>query len=281
MRVAYVDVAPHTFPWHGLCGIESAMRIATWNINGMKARLAYLLLWLRDAQPDIVGLQELKMTDDKFPRAAVEELGYHVATYGQKSWNGVAVLSREPLQVVQQGLPGQDEMGARLLTVTVGDVSFTTVYCPNGKYLEHADYKRKLAFFDALATHVQEHLDPHASTVLCGDFNIVPAAIDSWNEPGFHDAIFHTDDERARLKRLLDWGFVDLYRRCHPDEPGFSWWDYRGGAFPKRQGLRIDLVLGTSALADRMTEARVERRWRKKQQGLIASDHAPVWVDID
>ncbi len=256
------------------------MRIATWNINGMNARLAYLSLWLREMQPDIVGLQELKMIDEKFPRAAIEELGYHVVTHGQKSWNGVAVLSKEPGKVTQRGLPGQEDMGARLLSVEVAGLSFTTVYCPNGKYLEHADFGRKLAFFDTLATHMAEHHKADQPVVLCGDFNIVPAALDSWNGTGFQGAIFHTDYERSRLQRLLDWGFVDMYRHHRPDEPGFSWWDYRGGAFPRKRGLRIDLLLGTAPVVARMSDACVERRWRKKQQGMTASDHAPVWVDL-
>ena len=124
-------------------------------------------------------------------------------------------------------------------------------------------------------------VDDEPALVLCGDFNIVPAANDSWNESGFKGSIFHTDAERSRLQKFEEWGFVDLYRRHSPDERGFSWWDYRGGAFPRRQGLRIDLVLGTAPIVERMTNACVERRWRKKQQGLIASDHAPVLVDLD
>jgi exodeoxyribonuclease-3 len=257
------------------------MRIATWNINGLKARIDYLVHWLREISPDVVGLQELKMPDAQFPHDAFRELGYQAVCHGQKSWNGVAVLTREPARVLQSGLPGQEDLGARLLSVEVHGLDFTTVYCPNGKSLDHPDFARKLAWYDALIAHLGEARDKDRPVVLCGDFNIVPAAIDTWNEDAFRGGIFHTDDERARLRTLIDAGFIDLYRRQHPEEPGFSWWDYRGGAFPRRQGLRIDLVLGTAGVAERMRDATVDRRWRKKQAGLIASDHAPVWIDLD
>ena len=257
------------------------MRIATWNINGLKARMAYLTHWLQEVQPDVVGLQELKTADDKFPHDAFEELGYHAIVHGQKSWNGVAVLSREPARMVQSGLPGQEEMGARLLSVEVADLAFTTVYCPNGKSVEHPDYARKLAWFDSLIAYIGPHHQQAGNpAVLCGDFNIVPAAIDGWNESGFQGTCHHTDEERSRLAQLADLGLVDLFRAKHPDDPGFSWWDYRAGAFPKRQGLRIDLMLVSPSIAERVDTVHVERRWRKRYQGLISSDHAPVWFDL-
>lgn len=256
------------------------MRIATWNINGFKARLEYLSHWLREVQPDVVGLQELKMTDEQFPHQAMSELGYQVVTHGQKSWNGVAVLSREPAEVIQRGLPGQEEQGARLLSVQVAGLSFTTVYCPNGKSVDHPDYQRKLGWFDSLIAYMRERQDASQPTVLCGDFNIVPAALDGWNESGFYGTCHHTDAERARIVHLREWGMIDLYRQQHPDEPGFSWWDYRAGAFAKRQGLRIDFLLASASVAERVDTVTVERRWRKRYQGIISSDHAPVCADL-
>lgn len=258
-----------------------AVRIATWNINGLNARLDYVGHWLRAVAPDVVGFQELKMSDDKFPHDAFADLGYRAVTHGQKSWNGVAVLTRdaaaEPLQV---GLPGQDELGARLLSTKIGGLTFVTVYVPNGKTVEHEDFQGKLAWLDALADWLEQHADPAAPLVLCGDFNIVPAPIDSWNEKKLAGNIFHTTEERARLSRLMDWGLVDLWRKVKPDDPGHSWWDYRAGAFHKRMGLRIDLVLGTAPVAARAKDAFLERDWRKKVEGLTPSDHAPVWVDL-
>lgn len=262
------------------------MKIATWNINGLKARLEFMRLWLEQRQPDVVGLQELKLTDDSFPHDFFETLGYHAITHGQKSWNGVAVLSRLPLETGQVGLPGQEAAGARLLGVRVDDrLDFTTVYCPNGKSLDHDDYPLKLAWFDALAEYWRTRVTGGAgatdSSVICGDFNIVPSALDSWRGSAGDGDLFHTAAERARMSSLMALGLVDLYRVQAPDEQAFSWWDYRGGAFHRKQGLRIDLLLGTASVAARVRSAEIDREFRKKQDGLTASDHAPVMVDIE
>jgi exodeoxyribonuclease-3 len=257
------------------------MRIATWNINGMRARLDLLLHWLRARAPDVVGLQELKMTDEQFPHDALATLGYRAVIYGQKAWNGVAVLVREPtpVQVVQAGLPGQDELGARFLTVDVAGLAFTTVYCPNGKSTDHADFPRKLAWLDVLIEHCGCHLGPNA--VICGDFNVCPAAIDSWAEDLLAGRIFHTEAERSRMQKLLGCGLVDLFRAKYPDTQAYTWWDYRGGAFHKRQGLRIDLLLGTPSVASRVRNVEIDREYRKKVEGLTPADHAPVLADLD
>jgi exodeoxyribonuclease-3 len=257
------------------------MRLASWNINGLRARFDFLLHWLAARRPDVVGLQELKLEDEKFPHDELAEAGYAAVTHGQKAWNGVAILSRRPAKLVRQGLPGQDELGARLLTAELEGIVFTTVYCPNGKSVGHEDFPRKLAWFDALAAHLESTHDPARPEVLCGDFNICPAPIDSWNEEALASRIFHTDEERARFKQLLDWGLVDVFRARHPDLQQFSWWDYRGGAFHRNQGLRIDFVLATEELAQRATEAEIDRDYRKKKDGLTASDHAPVWIDVE
>lgn len=257
------------------------MRIATWNINGIRARLEFFLAWLAAREPDVVGLQELKVPDAQFPWADVEKAGYHVAVHGQKSWNGVAVLARQPIEVLQRGLPGQEDFGARLLAVRVGDVQFTTVYCPNGKHTGHGDFPRKLAWFDALTEYMtRSGPDPKVETVLCGDFNVCPQPIDSWNEAALQGAIFHTDEERDRIRRLLDAGWVDLFRTKYPEEQAFTWWDYRGGAFHRRHGLRIDFLLGNAALAARVQSVEIDREWRKKRDDLTPSDHAPVVADL-
>ena len=259
------------------------MKLVTWNINGLRARLEFVKLWLQDRQPDVVGLQELKLPDEAFPHDVFDAMGYRAIVHGQKSWNGVAVLSRLPVRPVQVGLPGQEASGSRLLTVEVqaegGGFQFTTVYCPNGKTLEHADYQAKLDWFDALAEHLSaQGSDRH---ILCGDFNIVPAPLDSWMGEQGDGRIFHTQAERARFARLLSLGHTDLYRHLHPEEQTFSWWDYRGGAFHRGQGLRIDMLLGTPALAGRLSCIGTDRDFRKKKDGLTASDHAPVVADID
>lgn len=256
------------------------MRLATWNINGMRARLDFVLHWLDARQPDVVGLQELKMEDEQFPHDVFEAAGYQAVTHGQKSWNGVAILSREPVTVTQTGLPGQEDFGARLITAEAGDLSFTTVYCPNGKSVAHDDFPRKLEWFEALRAHVGESHDAGRPTVLCGDFNICPEPIDSWKDDGTDTTIFHTPEERQRFRALLDWGYRDVFRERHPEEAAYSWWDYRMGAFHRGMGLRIDLVLATETLMPRVEAVSIDREYRKKKDGITASDHAPVILDL-
>ncbi len=255
------------------------MRIATWNINGLRARIDFMALWLKARQPDVVGLQELKITDEEFPTEVFTNLGYHVVTHGQKAWNGVAVLSREPAAVVQTGLPGQDDFGARLLRVHVAGLDFTTVYCPNGKDVDHGDYTRKLEWFDALATYWRSNPAQDAA-VLCGDFNIVPTPLDSYLGD-VSDDIFHTPAERARFEAITALGLTDLYRAKYPQQRAYSWWDFRGGAFHRGNGLRIDLILATRPVVERLSDTSIDRDFRKKQEGMTASDHAPVYADLD
>lgn len=221
------------------------------------------------------------MLDEQFGTAEFEAAGYHALTHGQKAWNGVAILSREPGTVRQVGLPGQEDFGARLLTAEVGGIAFTTVYVPNGKNLEHPDFERKLAWLDALLNHVRERLDPQQPAILCGDFNVVPQSLDTWDEEQLSGTIFHTEPERQRFAYFLEWGFCDLFRHLHPAERAFSWWDYRALSFPRNRGLRIDFLLGTQTIADRLTAVRIDRDYRKKLDGLTASDHAPVLADLN
>ena len=254
------------------------MKIATWNVNALRARLDFVLHWLKVREPDVVGIQELKLTDAQFPVDALRDAGYHAIVHGQKSWNGVAILTRVPAEIVCRGLLGGEEMGSRLVCARVHGLTFTTVYVPNGKSVEHPDYPRKLQWMDALSRHFRERHDPGNAEILCGDFNIVPAPIDSWREDP--ERVHHTPAERARLQALFDYGFVDLYRDRHPDRQMFSWWDYRGGAFHRNLGLRIDLILGTPSVRARIGSIEIDRDYRKKKNGLIASDHAPVILEI-
>jgi exodeoxyribonuclease-3 len=255
------------------------MRIASWNVNGLRARQDFLLHWLRARRPDVVGLQELKLEDAQFPHEVFEKEGYRAAVFGQKSWNGVAILAREAPVVVRRGLAGQEALGARLLSADVAGLRFTTVYVPNGKSALHDDFAGKLAWLAALPAALAG--DETRPSVLAGDFNLCPAALDSWNEAAFHGQIFHTDAERAAIGRLFAAGWRDLFRERHPERQAFSWWDYRAGAFHKGQGLRIDLLLATAPVLARTREAEIDRDYRKKQDGLVPSDHAPVWVELE
>jgi exodeoxyribonuclease-3 len=255
------------------------MRIATWNVNGIRSRLDFLLKWLADRQPDVVGLQELKVDDHEFPHLEIEAAGYKALVHGQKAWNGVAVLSKQPATEIHRGLEGQEEMGSRMLCTRLGELSFTTIYWPNGKTLDHEDFPRKLAWGDALVRHFQEHHSPQERTILCGDFNVCPTPLDTYIPKAGNERIFHTDAERARFAALLDWGFVDAFREKHPDVRAYSWWDYRAGAFHRNQGMRIDFVLATTPLMSKVTDAWIDRNYRKKQDGLVSSDHTAVIVE--
>ena len=257
------------------------MRVATWNVNGLRARLEFVLHWLRARQPDVVGIQEIKLTDEQFPAAELEAAGYRAAVHGQKGWNGVAVLTRETATVTQTGLPGHEADGARLLSVNVDGLSFTTIYVPNGKNVNHEDFPLKLAWLDDLAAHLRERHEHGRPLVLCGDFNICPAGIDSWNEQALAGSIQHTDAERARFRNLLDGGFKDTFREKFPDEQAFTWWDYRGGAFHRGQGLRIDFLLASASVMTRVRQVTIDRDYRKKKEGLIPSDHTPVIVELE
>jgi len=262
------------------------MRIATWNVNGLRARLEFVQHWLRERQPDVVGIQELKLTDEQFPHVDFEAAGYRALVHGQKSWNGVAVLVRKELpgsddaEIVQAGLPGQDAFGSRMLDARVAGLRFITLYCPNGKNLAHEDYGRKLEWFDALGDYVDQQSVVAEPSVVCGDFNICPSPLDSWNEQKLIGDIFHTDAERARMARLYEAGLADCYRELHPDTQTFSWWDYRGGAFHRKQGLRIDFLLASAPVVSRLHSVETDREYRKKKDGLTASDHAPVVAEL-
>jgi exodeoxyribonuclease-3 len=257
------------------------MRIATWNVNGIRARLDFVLRWLDERQPDVLGIQELKSTNDQLPEDALREAGYHVLAHGQKAWNGVAILSRDEPQWHHLGLPGGEDLGSRLAAARMGDFNFVTVYCPNGKSVDHPDFEAKLNWYDHLLAFIDDHFTPSDQLVLCGDFNVVPAAVDSWNEDILEGTIFHTVAERERYARLLDWGLVDVWRAREPEKPGFTWWDYRAGSFRKNRGLRIDFLLASEAVHDRVRFIQPDREWREKVDGMTASDHAPLWADLE
>jgi exodeoxyribonuclease-3 len=259
------------------------MLAATWNVNSLTARLDFTLDFLATHQPDVVCVQELKLDDDAFPHLALAQAGYLALTHGQPQWNGVGIFVKRSYdaapRVLARGLPGATELGARLLTAEVAGASVTSVYVPNGKSLSHPDFHTKLAFLDSLDAYVGT-LDLSRPTLVAGDFNLVPGALDSWNEDGFRGRIFHTEEERSRWRRLLGRGLVDVFRRLNPTEVAFSWWDYRAGSFHKEQGLRIDFVLASPGLSELATRAFIDRDFRKKREGRIPSDHAPVLVEF-
>lgn len=258
------------------------MRIATWNVAALTAeRLVRLHDWLETAQPDVLCLQETKLSDDAFPSLELLGRGYESAHHGQGRWNGVAILSRVGLEAPVSGFADGEaaDPEARLLTATCGGVRVSSIYVPNGRAVGHEQFVYKLAWLERLHAHLEATVKPDDPVAVCGDVNIAPTDLDVWDPAAFEGDTHVTDEERAALARLQKWGLHDVFREQYPDVDGlFSWWDYRAGSFHKRQGMRIDLVLATAPLAERVSWALVDRNARK---GTKPSDHAPVLVDFE
>ena len=254
------------------------MRIATWNVNSITARLPLVLRYLEAARPDVLCLQEIKCVAERFPTAVFNELGYVAEVFGQPTYNGVAILSRTACMDVRRGLP-DDEPGAqaRLLAATVNGIRIVNVYIPNGqavgtdKYLFKLDWMRRLrAFFDA-------SYDRKAPILLCGDFNVAPEERDVHNPKAWEGHVLFSEPEREALAHIKGWGFVDAFRLHQPDGGHYSWWDYRAGAFRRNQGLRIDHIWVSEPLAARCTGVWIDKETRAWER---PSDHAPVVAEF-
>lgn len=253
------------------------MRLATWNVNSLKARLPRVEEWLATVQPDVVCLQETKMADTAFPAVALGSLGYEGAHHGEGRWNGVAVLSRIGLEDVTTGFGVDPELDreARIVSAVCGGVRVASVYVPNGRSLDDPHYAYKLAWLDGLVDWTAAHAA--GPLVVAGDYNIAPDDRDVWDPAEFEGATHVSGPERDRFQALLGLGLVDVFRGCYDAGGLFSWWDYRAGNFHKGKGMRIDHVLATGSVADRVTSVLIDRNARK---GKSPSDHAPVVVDI-
>jgi len=255
------------------------MKIVTWNINSLNARKDLAARFLDEVQPDVIGLQELKLETDKVPRDLFTSRGYEVAAFGQKSWNGVLIAARSPISDVVSGLSPADEGEARLIAATVAGVRVVNVYCPQGQSVESDRFPFKLGFFDGLCDFIARTHEPEQPLVLMGDLNIAPTADDIWDPAAFANTPSYHPLEHQRWRRLIDWGLVDVVQpRIAPQT--YSFWDYRGGDFRFNHGMRIDHVLATRPVADRVVQAEILRDWRKKKDGMTPSDHAPVAVTL-
>ncbi len=264
------------------------MRIATWNVNSVSARLPRLVDWLSTREPNVLCLQEIKCATESFPIDEVSELGYEVAAYGTGRWNGVAILSNIGLVDLQRGL--HDEPGfqaddalvpatePRAIGATCGPLRVWSVYVPNGREIGHAHYTYKLAWLRALGATVERELAADAPLSVLGDFNVAPTDGDVWDISQFTGYTHVTQDERDALHALDEAGVSEIYPRALKYEVPFTYWDYRGGAFPRNMGMRIDLVYGNAPFTGARSDAYVDREARK---GKSPSDHAPVIVDLD
>jgi len=256
----------------------AGLRIATWNVNSLKARMQRVEEWIDYARPDVLCMQETKLADAAFPYGAFATLGYEAVHHGDGRWNGVAIASRVGLDDVALGFGGAvDDQGCRLVAATCGAVRVHSVYVPNGRSVGSEYYAAKLVWLSELREHLGRTCDPADPVAVCGDFNVAPDDRDVWSPAAFVGATHVTEPERDALRALERWGLVDAFRLQYDEGELFSWWDYRAGNFHKRQGMRIDLILVTQPLADRFAFALVDRNARK---GEHPSDHAPVFVDV-
>ncbi len=257
------------------------MQIATWNINSLTVRLPQVLDWLAANPVDALGLQELKLVDEKFPFDALKEIGYHAAAFGQKTYNGVAILSRTPLRDVVRNIPGHSDEQARVIAATLdtpkGPLRLVNCYFVNGQEPGSEKFAYKLQWLAALHRWIAEEMQAHPRLVLVGDFNVAPEDRDSFDPVGLKDTIHHTVEERANFQALLTLGLTDAYRMFDQPEKSYSWWDYRMLGFQKNRGLRIDHILVSEALRDSVKACTIDRAPRKNPQ---PSDHAPVVVTL-
>lgn len=255
------------------------MKIVSWNVNSIRARYDRVLNWLEAHQPDVVCLQELKCQESEFPFDELSSIGYFAAVNGQKTYNGVALLSLEPFEDIVCNMDdGIDDPQARLIAGTVRGVRVVDVYVPNGEKLTSAKWPYKLAWYDRLAQWLQTHADPAAPLVLCGDFNIAPTDLDAARPDKWHNTVLAAPPGRAALQRLVDWGLIDTFRQHHPDAAEYSWWDYRPPGLRANDGLRIDQIYATAPLAARCTAAGIDK---EERMGTKPSDHAPIWAEFD
>lgn len=252
------------------------MKIATWNVNSLKVRLAHVLDWLAEHQPDALCLQELKLDDAAFPLAALKEAGYHAVANGQKTYNGVAILSRVEAHDVARDIPGFDDPQKRIIAATIDDVRIICGYFPNGQAVGSEKYAYKLRWLAALTAWVREEMQAHPRLVLTGDFNIAPEERDV--HPDWKDGILVSAPERSAFAALLGLGLVDAFRLFDQADNSFSWWDYRMVAFRRNLGLRIDHILVTPALIPACTSCSIDKAPRRLER---PSDHAPVVIEIE
>ena len=254
------------------------MKIATWNVNSLKVRLPHLLDWLDSSGTDVICLQETKLSDDAFPRTEIEAIGFQVAFSGQKTYNGVAIVSRAPLSDIQAGIPGFADEQKRVLAATIDGVRVVCVYIPNGQSLDSDKYQYKLRWLDALIAWLKDELARHPHLALLGDYNIAPEDRDVHDPAAWVGNVLVSEPERARFRALQALGLKDAFRLFEQPEKSFSWWDYRAAGFRRNLGLRIDHILLSPELAQRCTGCAIDKAPRKLER---PSDHTPVIATLD
>jgi exodeoxyribonuclease-3 len=258
----------------------TTIKIATWNVNSVKARLQNILAWLKTFKPDVVLLQEIKCIDDAFPRMEIEELGYNIAVHGQKTYNGVAILSKSPIEDIAPRLPGDDsDEHARYLEGTVfGKVRVASIYLPNGNPIDSPKFSYKLSWMDRLRLHITESLLHDEIAVYGGDYNVIPMDDDAYDPRAYANDALMQPQSRARFRSLLHLGLTDALRAFNPEPHMYSYWDYQAGAWQKDNGILIDHLLVSPQAADRLKASGIDKSPRGREK---ASDHTPVWCELN
>ncbi len=254
------------------------MKIASWNVNSLKVRLPQVLDWLDVSQADILCLQETKTTDENFPASEIEAAGYHVVFSGQKTYNGVAIISRQAATDVVTDVPGLDDPQRRILGATINGVRVLDLYVVNGQEVGSEKYAHKLHWLDKVTDYISEQLQQHERFVVLGDFNIAPDDRDVYDPEAWHERILCSTPEREALQKILALGLTDTFRLFDQEEASYSWWDYRAAGFRRNRGLRIDLVLASKALADNCRASGIDKEPRRLER---PSDHTPVMAEFD
>lgn len=256
-----------------------SLKIVTWNVNSIRARLETVIIWCRENSPDVLLLQETKVIDDLFPKESFEDLGYNLLLHGQKTYNGVAILSKLSIEDGIKGLPSFEDEGARYIEAVIGGkIRVGSIYVPNGQSPSSPQFTYKLGFFEALKNHLKTLLSYEEITIIGGDFNVTPTDQDVQYPDLWHESILCTSQEREAFQSLKDEGFIDALLHLYPSEPPYTWWDYRAGSFFKNNGLRIDHFLLSPQALSTLKEGNADKKARA-QKG--SSDHAPVWITLD
>jgi exodeoxyribonuclease-3 len=254
------------------------MLVASWNVNSLKVRLEHVIHWLADVQPDVLCLQETKTVDEQFPAGVFEDLGYHIAYAGQKTYNGVAIISRHEISDVVVDFPDFDDPQRRILAATINGVRIVNLYVPNGGDLGSEKFQYKLKWLSHLEAWLEQVIEKHTKTVVLGDFNIAPRDCDVHDIAAWEGGALVSPQERAVFERLLGLGLSDTFTLFEPDETIYSWWDYRAAGFQRNSGLRIDLILSSKILAEQCSVSYIDIEPRKLER---PSDHAPVLASFD
>ena len=254
------------------------MKIASWNVNSLKVRLPQVLDWLDQEQPDVLAIQETKMTDEVFPVKAIEQAGYHVAFSGQKTYNGVAIISKQAPEDTVTDIDGLDDPQRRILAATIDDIRVVNLYVVNGQAPGTEKFAYKLNWLQKVTDFLDQQLNDYQNVIVLGDFNIAPDDRDVHDPEKWHEKILCTTEERTALNQILDLGFQDSFRLLHDDGGYYSWWDYRMNQFARGMGLRIDLILASDELSETLSSAYIDVEPRKNER---PSDHTPVVAEFD